>query len=87
MTINLKSIGKRVKKFRKTKRMTQAQLAEMTNLSDVFISRVETGDKNVSLTSLVKIAIALNVTLDDLVALDEVIEFEDGSNILVDENY
>ena len=74
MTINLKPIGKRIKEIRKLRCMIQAQLAELTEMSDVFISRIETGDRMASLTSLIKIAIALNVTLDELVRLDEVVE-------------
>ena len=82
MIINLKPIGKRIKAIRKSKGITQAQLAEMTNMSNIFISRIETGAKNVSLTSLIKIAVALNVTIDELVLLDEVIELCNDFEIL-----
>jgi len=74
MIINLKPIGKIIKMIRKSKCMIQAQLAELTDMSDVFISRIETGVKIASLTSLIKIAVALNVTIDKLVLLDEIVE-------------
>jgi len=77
MTINLKPVGKMIKEIRKLRCMTQAQLAELTEMSDVFVSRIETGDRMTSLTSLIKIAVAFDVTLNELVRLDEVVEMEE----------
>ena len=47
--------------------MTQAELAERTEMSDVYISRIETGVRSPSLNSLLKIAKVLDTTLDNLV--------------------
>jgi transcriptional regulator with XRE-family HTH domain len=47
--------------------MTQAKLAELADMSDTYISRIETGAKNASLASLVKISCVLNSSLDFLV--------------------
>ena len=60
-------IGKRVKESRRLKNMTQAELAELTDMSDTYISRIETGVKKASLTSLAKIARVFNSSLDFLV--------------------
>ena len=70
MTVDIRIIGKRIKAFRKQKRMTQAELAERTDLSNVFISYIETGKKGASLAALMQIADALgispvNLLLDD----------------------
>ena len=51
--------------------MTQAELAEKSSLSNVYISYIETGKKRVSLDALMKIANALGLSstgllLDDL---------------------
>jgi len=60
-------IGKRVKESRRLKNMTQAKLAELADISDTYISRIETGAKRASLTSLAKISCVLNSSLDFLV--------------------
>ena len=73
MTVDIEIIGKRIKAFRKQQNMTQAELAEKSNLSNVYISYIETGVKGVSLDALMKIANALDLSsvsllLDDLPA-------------------
>jgi transcriptional regulator with XRE-family HTH domain len=45
-------------------------LAEKTGMSDVYISRIETGVRSPSLESLLKIILVLDISLDSLV-LDE----------------
>lgn len=43
MMLNLKIIGNNIKKFRKAKGFTQAQLAEMIDISTIHMSHLETG--------------------------------------------
>lgn len=62
----LKLFGKRLKKFRKTKGLTQEQLAEKAGLHHTFIGAVERGSKNPSLESIAKIAEALGISLREL---------------------
>ena len=64
--LDYKEIGKRVKKARCLKGMTQFELAESTNLCDTYISRIERGVRNASLESLAKISHILDVSLDYL---------------------
>ena len=66
MEIDYISIGMRVRKFRRQKGLSQEKLSEMTGLTPAHFSHIETGNTNVSLPSLVKIACALEVSLDDL---------------------
>lgn len=66
MSLNYSLIGLRVKEVRKQSHITQAELAEMTNLSISYISHIETSQKRASLESLVRIADALGVTVDEL---------------------
>lgn len=66
MSLNYSLIGLRVKEVRKQSHITQAQLAEMTELSISYISHIETAQKKASLESLVRIADALGVTTDEL---------------------
>lgn len=66
MNINYQLIGKRIKARRELIKMTQMELAELTELSVPYISYIETGKKKVSLHSLINIANALSTTADDL---------------------
>ena len=42
--MNLQNIGNNIKKLRLEKKLTQSQLAEMTNISTVHMSHIETGN-------------------------------------------
>lgn len=66
MYIDFSLIGMRVKEVRKSHNITQAQLAEMTDLSVSYISHIETAHKKASLESLVRIADVLEVTVDEI---------------------
>lgn len=66
MSLNYKLIGRRVKEARRQKQMSQAELAEQTDMSVSYISLVETGKKQASLETLVRIANALGVTVDHM---------------------
>lgn len=59
-------LGRRIKEYRLKAMMTQEKLAEVIELSAVYISQIEHGRRKLSLESLVKIANALNVTIDIL---------------------
>jgi len=61
-------IGLRIKEIRKRRGITQAQLAEMTDLSVPYVSYLENGKKKISLETLIRTCNALEVTLDDLLA-------------------
>ena len=61
-------IGRQIRLARLQKNMTQTQLAELADLSVPYISHVERGKKRVSLEALVRIAQALEVTLDQLLS-------------------
>lgn len=68
MEINYKALGKRIKLARIEKELTQERLAEMVDLSPTHMSNIESGTANVSLPSLVNIANALSLSLDDLLS-------------------
>ena len=62
-------IRKNIKKYRKEKGLTSAQLAEMVDLSADFIRQIESEKVayNFSVDTFYKISIALGVSLDDLI--------------------
>ena len=64
--LNYERIGKRVQQLRKMKKLSQADLAELTEMSVSYISHIETAIKKASLESIVRIANALGVTVDQL---------------------
>ncbi len=59
-------LGKNIAKYRKEKQFSQEKLAEMVNLSREYITRVENGQKNISLKKLFAIADALEVGFNQL---------------------
>lgn len=61
------AMGKRIKDLRKDRGLTQENLAARTGLSSAHISNIETAHTKTSLTTLVTIANALSVSLDDIV--------------------
>ena len=62
-------IRRNIKKYRKEKGITSAQLAEMVGLSHDFIRQIESEKTryNFSVETLYKISVALDVSLDKCV--------------------
>ncbi len=73
MSIDYKSIGRRIKAARIRLDMTQERLAEKVNLSPSHLSNIETGTTKVSLPTIIKLANALRVSVDSLLA-DSVVQ-------------
>lgn len=59
-----KEIGKRIKKYRKQKDLTQEQVAETAGISVKHLSRLENGHHNPHFDMIIQIANALNVPTD-----------------------
>lgn len=64
MELDYKQIGARIKAERNNMRLSQAQLAELVDLSVKYLSQVERGVRHLSLDSIAKIAVALNASVD-----------------------
>jgi len=60
-------LGDKLRTYRKRANLTQEKLAEKAGLSVVFISLLENGWRTVSVDSLLRIARALKVRMEDLV--------------------
>ena len=73
MKLDYKAIGKRIKFARIQTDITQEHLAELASISPSHMSNIETGTTKVSLTTIVAIANALQVTTDDFLC-DNVIQ-------------
>lgn len=61
-----KDIGKSIKRIRKSKNMTQEDLAKKVGIITNSISRIENGKNSPSTVVFIKIASALDVDLNEL---------------------
>ena len=68
MELDYKKLAMRIKEARHRKGITQEQLANITDLSPNFIGRIESNNSRVSLSSLVKICVALDSSMDYLLS-------------------
>lgn len=66
----LLSLGKNIKKYRKAKKLSQNQLAELIDLSREHLACIETGKEFISLRKLFLIADVLEVPLTSLIDFD-----------------
>lgn len=62
--MDYRSIGENIRKYRKTKKMTQETLAERAGLSVNYIGSIERGEKLPSLETFIVILNQLGVTAD-----------------------
>ncbi|MCD8024808.1 MAG: helix-turn-helix domain-containing protein [Candidatus Gastranaerophilales bacterium] len=56
-------IALNVRVERTIKRLTQAQLAELINVHEKYIGKIETGKQNITIKTLNKLASALNIDI------------------------
>lgn len=66
MSLNLQLLGSNIKKERKQKKISQEDLAFDIGISRNYLSLIETGKREVTLTFLVGIANKLDCTIDSL---------------------
>ncbi len=79
--MNSKKIGSFIAALRKDKEYTQAELAEILNVSNRTISKWENGDGFPDITILPSVAQALGITVDELLAgekipKEEIVDFK-----------
>lgn len=61
-----KLVGQRIRNYRIHLGLNQEQLAELSGCHPTYIGQLERGEKNATLESIEKIAVALNVSLSKL---------------------
>ena len=76
MELDYRAIGKRIKIARIKADLTQEALAEKTSLSATHMSNIETGNSKLSLPTIVSLANALGVSVDEFLC-DSVIHAKD----------
>ena len=65
-------LAERLQKLRETRRLTQAELGRKAGMAAASVSHFETGQRTPSLDSLVKLADALDVSVDTLLGRSQV---------------
>ena len=66
----LKKIAFNIKIERMRKNLTQFQLAEMIEVHEKYIGKIESGKQNLTIKTLINLANALGVELSKLVDID-----------------
>lgn len=64
MELNYALIGARIKRLRKSKKLTQDKLSELSSISPQHLSQIESAKTKLSLPTLINICNALGVTAD-----------------------
>lgn len=59
-------LGMRIRHYRKAQKITQEQLAEISDLHPTYIGQLERGEKNATVESIYKIALGLNISMSKL---------------------
>lgn len=62
----LVAFGEAVREARKSKKLSQEQLADRAGLHRTYIGMIERGEKNITLSNISKIAKALDVSMSEL---------------------
>ena len=76
------AIGSNIKKYRKQRKITQEQLAEVLGVSDQAVSRWENGTTYPDIELLPTIALYFRVTLDELMGMEAIKDESDIEYIL-----
>ena len=66
MSVDLKDIGARIKAARIKKKLTQAELAELLNISPVHVSKIELGKTNFGVDILMRLTEIFQMSADKL---------------------
>ena len=66
MKVDYVGLGGRIRKRRKALGLTQGQLAELTGLSDTYVSHIERGTRIPSLSTVISFCYALEISPNEL---------------------
>jgi transcriptional regulator with XRE-family HTH domain len=79
----IKSLGERIRYLRKQKNLSLEKLGELADIHTNYVGAIERGEKNITIESLIKISIGLEVTLEELFRYIEPMDKEDDLNSIV----
>ena len=84
MQSSIKLFGKRIKEIRKRQNITQEELAEILNIDNQTISRIETGAFFTSYDNIEKMSKILNVEIKDFFDFDHLKDKDELKKYLID---
>lgn len=67
MLYDVKKCGERIRQLRKSREMTQEQLAIKLNIGERYLRKIEMGEKGPSIDILVEISALFEVSLDYII--------------------
>jgi transcriptional regulator with XRE-family HTH domain len=62
----MKIVGDRIRSLREQRKWSQMKLGELADLHYTYIGRIERGENNVTVKSLEKVAVALDIPFEEL---------------------
>lgn len=65
------NIGEKIRAYRQQKKLTQAQLAKLSNISRIALGNYERGERTPTIDIFIRISKALNVSLDELLGIQQ----------------
>ena len=66
--MDYEKLGNNIRNYRELRGFTQEKLAELSNISDKHLSKIERGKINIKIDTLVNIDAALSVSVDKLLS-------------------
>ena len=81
--IDYNLIGNRIRQARLHMGITQEYLSELIEVTPAFVGHIERGERSVSLATLLKIAMVLNVSTDYLFSMEDTTEDSEVTNALI----
>lgn len=79
------TLGRRINMVRRDRGMTQSQLAELAGFSTSYIYKIESGNEHVTVRTLVRIAKALEIPVEDLLQVTEMYKGEARVHFLLEQ--
>jgi len=76
-----KFLGQRVRALRKQRGFSQGRLGDRAGLSGKFIGEVERGEKSISIDSLYRVSVALEIPLRELTDVRTAVPSEEAEKI------
>lgn len=69
-------VGKRIKYLRKQKGLSQEKLAMKAGIDRTYLAGIENGKRNVTITSIEKVVIALEISMKEFFDFDKNVDYK-----------
>lgn len=83
MEVDFILVGKRIKEIRSAKGFSQVELANILNCDPCYVSKLESGNKKMSVSRIVAVADALCVSVDEILGRERPDQTQDELSIIL----